>query len=516
MEKLLFTSLEKIFIENRIYRDIEEVEESFEEVIHTVDLGLEPYKPSFYRKINRDDILRLLEIRIKRISKFDSFKADEAMKAMQEELAAVEHNLTNITDYSIEYYRRLIKDFGKGKERKTEISQFETIAANQVAVNNSKLYANLTEGFIGSALKKDDFICECSDIDDIIVFRKDGKFIVNKLQDKVFVGKNIIHVAVFKKGNERMTYNMIYHDGESGLSYVKRFNIKGVTRDKEYELTKGTKKSKVLHFSANQNGEAEVITIYLNNASTAKKKVFDYDFSDLAIKGRGASGNRLSVHGVRRVAFKSKGASTLSGLNIYFDTDLNKLNTEERGDFIGEFNGDDNILIIHNDGSYELTSYELTNKYDYKKIQVIAKFDPEKIISAIYFEGKSKTHYVKRFKIETTTIGKKFLFISETPGSKLEVASLAKDPKIELAYKTSSRGEKLLATYSLVALIEPKGWRSIGNKLTTNKVIKIKLIPPTKEEIEAEQKEKEASVEEELQVGTATDLSIDNDQMTLF
>ena len=522
MEKILFTSLEKIFIENRIYRDIEEVEESFDEVVNTVDKGLEPYKPSFYREINRDDLLRLLEIRIKRISKFDSFKADEAMKAMQDELAEVEHNLEHITDYTIAYYEKLIKDFGKGKERKTEISQFETIAAAQVAVNNAKLYANFSEGFIGTSLKKDEFISECSDIDDIIVFRKDGKFVVTKLQDKVFVGKNIIHVAVFKKGDERMTYNMIYHDGESGLSYVKRFNIKGVTRDKEYDLTKGTKKSKVLYFTANPNGESEIVTVYLNNASTAKKKIFDYDFADLAIKGRGAGGNRVSVHPLRRVALKSKGASTLGGLNIYFDTNLGKLNTDERGNFIGEFNGEDHVLVIYNNGEYELTSYELTNKYDIKNIEIITKFDPEKIISCVYQDGKSKLYYVKRFKIETSTISKRFPFISDATGSKLNIVSAAKDPKISVDYKKSARGEKLNSIYSLMAMIEVKGWKAMGNKLTTDKVIKVKLVPPTPEEIEAEKAEgkKVEEIQEEtkddIKAGDSIDLSLNNDQMKLF
>ena len=394
MEKILFTSLEKIFIENRIYRDIEEVSESFDEVINTVDKGLDPYKPQLYRVITKDDILRLLEIRIKRISKFDSFKADELMRGMEEELKQVEDNLANLVNFTIDYFKKLIKDFGKGKERKTEISHFETIKAAQVAVNNAKLYANLKEGFVGTSLKKDDFICDCSDIDDVVVFRKDGKFIVTKLQDKVFVGKNIIHVAIFKKGDERMTYNLIYHDGETGLPYIKRFNIKGVTRDKEYDLTKGTKRSKVLHFTANPNGEAEIITAYLTNSSPAKNKVFDFDFSDLAIKGRAAGGNRLSKYNVRKIVQKTQGVSTLGGLKIYFDPNLGKLNTDERGDYIGEFNGRDNVLVIPSDGSYELTTYALTNRYDYKKIDIITKHSPEKVISAVYCVGNSKLSYV--------------------------------------------------------------------------------------------------------------------------
>ncbi len=528
MEKILFTSLEKIFIENRIYRDIEEVDESFEEVINTVDKGLIPYKPAFYREITRDDILRLLEIRIKRISKFDSFKADELMRGMEEELKEVENHLANLVDYAIAYYQKLIKDFGKGKERRTEISQFETIKATQVAVNNAKLYANFKEGFIGTSLKKDDFITDCSDIDDVIIFRKDGKFIVTKLQDKVFVGKNIIHVAVFKKGDERMTYNLIYQDGETGLPYIKRFNIKGVTRDKEYELTKGSKRSKVLHFTVNPNGEAEIITAHLTANSPAKKKVFDFDFADLAIKGRGAGGNRLSKYSLRKIVQKTKGVSTLGGLKIYFDPNLGKLNTSDRGDYIGEFNSDDKVLVLHSDGSYELTSYELTNRYDAKKMAIITKYNPEKVISAVYYDGKSKNYYVKRFVIETSTTGKRFPYISEAPNSKLSVVSIYKDPKIALDYRKGPKGEKLSAVYSLMAMIEVKGWKAMGNRLTTDKVIKVKLVPPTQEELTAElaeeTKKEEPVVEEKtteedketFEAGDSVDLSSPDDQMTLF
>ena len=527
MEKILFTSLEKIFIENRIYRDIEEVSVSFDEVINTVDRGLDPYKPELYREITKDDILRLLEIRIKRISKFDSFKADELMRGMEEELDQVEHNLANLVAYAIAYYRKLIKDFGKGKERKTEISHFETIKAAQVAVNNAKLYANLKEGFVGTSLKKDDFICDCSDIDDVIVFRKDGKFIVTKIQDKVFVGKNILHVAIFKKGDDRMTYNLIYHDGETGLPYIKRFNIKGVTRDKEYELTKGTKRSKILHFTANPNGEAEIITAYLTSSSPAKNKVFDFDFTDLAIKGRAAGGNRLSKYNVRKIIQKTQGVSTLGGLKIYFDPNLGKLNTDDRGDYIGEFNGSDNVLVIHSDGSYELTTYELTNRYDAKKIDIITKHSPEKVISAVYYDGKSKLYYVKRFKIETSTIAKIFPFISEAPNSRLVVVSINKDPKIAIDYRKSVKGEKLHAIYSLMAMIEVKGWKAMGNRLTSDKVVKVTLIPPTEEELAAdiektepiptEEKPSEEPTKDTFKPGgDSIDLSSSEDQMTLF
>ena len=475
MEKLLFSSLEKIFIENRIYRDIEEAE-TFEAVIDVIDEGLEPFKPEFYREITRDDILRLTEIRIKRISKFDSFKADELMRRLEEELKETEYNLGHIVDYAVNYYKELLKKYGKGRERKTEIRNFETIQATIVAANNQKLYVNREDGFIGYGLKKDEYVSECSDIDDIIVFRKDGRCLVTKVQEKVFVGKDIIHVAVYKKGDERMVYNLAYLDAGTGRSMVKRFQVLAVTRDREYDLTKGAKGSKVLHFTANPNGEAEVITVYLTSGAKAKVKVFDFDFSGLEIKGRNAGGNILTRYPVRRIQLKREGASTLGGLDIYYDESIGRLNTEERGKKLGTFQSEDRILVVYKNGNYELNNFELTNRYDPEQLLLIEKFDPEKAVSAVYYDGGSKNYFVKRFKIETSTLDKPFNFISEGRSSYLALVSTEKQPQLELEFIKDGSKEKESAIYDMDMLVDLKGWKAIGNKLSPHKVRKVKLL----------------------------------------
>lgn len=363
MEKLLYASLEKIFIENRIYRKIEECE-TFEAVLETIDKGLKPHKKLFYREITQDDLIRLTEIRIKRISKYDGFKADELMRRLEGELAETEDNLANLTRYAIAYYKDLQKKYGKGRDRRTEIRAFNTIAANVVAAANQKLYVDREGGFIGYGLKKDEFVSDCSDIDDIIVFRRDGKCVVTKIQEKTFVGKDIIHVSVFKKNDERKVYNMIYLDGKSGISMAKRFNVTAVTRDREYDLTMGNPKSKVLYFTANDNGEAEVITVNLTAQSAAKLKQFDFDFAQVGIKNRSAQGNILTKYNIRKIVQKSAGASTLGGLDIWYDDHLGRLNRDERGRLLGNFDSKDSILVIYKSGEYELTTFDLTNRYE--------------------------------------------------------------------------------------------------------------------------------------------------------
>lgn len=477
MEKILFSSLEKIFIENRIYRDIEACE-TWEDVLSTIDKGLEPYKKQFYREITQDDIIRLTEIKIKRISKFDSFKADELMKKLEKDLKETEHHLAHITDFAISYFQNLLEKYGKGRERKTEIKSFDTIAATIVAANNQKLYVNRKDGFIGYGLRKDEFVSECSDLDDVIVIRKDGKFMVSRIAEKVFMGKDILHVGVWKKGDERMVYNAIYVDGTTGKSMVKRFNVLAVTRDKAYDLTKGNKGSKLLYLTANPNGEAEVVTIKLTSGSKARKKVFDFDFSDLEIKGRAAGGNILTRYPVRRVELRTAGISTLSGLDIWYDDTVGRLNREKRGKHIGKFNSEDKILVIYQDGSYELTGYELTNRYEPKKVYSIYRFDPETVITAIHYDGESKNYYIKRFQIETTTINKKFPFINESKGSKLVAASLHPSPEATLELLKGKSKEKLTETVKLNDLIDVKGWKAIGNRLSPYVVKKIKLIEP--------------------------------------
>ncbi len=477
LEKILFSSLEKIFIENRIYRDIEECE-TWEAVLETIDKGLEPFKPQFYREITTDDIIRLTEIKIKRISKFDSFKADELMKKLQEDLAQTEHHLANIIDFTIDYYKNLLEKYGKGRERKTEISSIENIAVTTVAANNAKLYVNYKDGFIGYGMKKDEFVCDCSDLDDIIVFRRDGKCVVTKIQDKVFVGKDILYAGVFKKNDERMVYNMAYVDGKSGKSYVKRFNVTAVTRDKEYVLTKTDAKSKVHYFTANPNGEAELVTVYLTAGAKARKKVFDFDFAELEIKGRGAGGNILTKYPVRKVDKKADGKSTLAGVDIWYDESVGRLNREERGIHLGNFNAEDQVVCFYKDGSYELTSFELSNHYNFNQIIKIEKFDPEKTITVLHQDGESKILYIKRFSIETTTQGKTFLFINETKGSKMIYITTEDVPTVEIGYKKKGERTKSLKTMNLADIIDKKGWKSIGNKFPLQNVMTVKDINP--------------------------------------
>jgi topoisomerase-4 subunit A len=476
-EKILFSSLEKIFIENRIYRKIEECE-TWEDVILTIDKGLQPFKKQFYRTITTDDIVRLTEIKIKRISKFDSFKADELMKGYSNELTKVEHNLANIIDYSIAYYTDLLKKYGKGRERKTEIKTFDVINATVVAANNQKLYINRAEGFIGFGLKKDEYICDCSDIDDVIVFRRDGVCVVKKIGEKVFMGKDILYAGIFRKGDERMVYNLISLDGGSGNTMVKRFNVMGVTREKEYPLVKPNKASKVLYFSANPNGEAEIVTVTLSPTTKAKNKVFEFDFSEIEIKGRDTQGNILTKHAVKKIAFKSAGESTLSGSEIYFDESVGRLNTDKKGLFIGTFSLEEKIITIYKDGNYEISGFELTNRFDSEQILTIEKYDPDCIISTLYIDGPSKTYYVKRFKLETTTIGKRFTFIPEGKGNHVLFVSTDKKPKIKIDFAKGKYVTNPTMIISMDEFAEIKGWKTIGNKLGTNKINSISRLEP--------------------------------------
>lgn len=509
LEKLLFSSLEKIFIENRIYRDIEECE-TWEAVIETIDRGLDPYKPDFYREITKDDIIRLTEIKIKRISKFDAFKADELMRKLEEELKEVNYNLKHLTEYAIKYYEGLLAKYGKGRERKTEIQAFDTIEATVVAANNAKLYVNRADGFVGFGLKKDEFVCDCSDLDDIIAFKRDGTCVVSKIQDKVFMGKDIIHVAVYRKGDERMVYNMVYLDGTTGRAMVKRFQVLSVTRDREYVLTKGTKGSKVLYFTANPNGEAEIVAVYLTQGAKARVKVFDFDFSTIEIKGRAANGNILTKYPIRKIQLKVEGTSTLGGLDIYYDEHVGKLNTDQRGRKIGNFLGDDRIIAFYKDGSYELTSFEVTNRYNAADLLLIEKFDPQKVVSCIYFDGGSKNFYVKRFMIETSTSNKKFQFISDHKQSYLQLVSTAKQPQARVVLQKGK--ETVEAEYDLDMLIDVKGWKSMGNRLSSHPVKEIHPIEPVKGEAEP-------SEDEDLEIGSTVDFKIKEegeDQLGLF
>jgi topoisomerase-4 subunit A len=422
-----------------------------------------------------DDILRLLEIRIKRISKFDSFKADEAMKRLQDELAEVEDNLANLIRYAIDYFKNLLQKYGKGRERKTEIKSFNTITATVVAQANQKLYVNREDGFIGYGLKKDEFVMDCSDIDDIIVFRQNGTCVVTKVQEKVFVGKDILYVSVFKKNDDRKVYNLVYFDGKSGISYVKRFKVTSVTRDREYRIVSQDNKSKITYFSANENGEAEVISINLTANCTAKNKQFDYDFAKLAIKGRESLGNVLTKYPVRKIVQKSAGVSTLGGVDIWYDPTIGRLNRDQHGDYVGNFEPNDNILAIYNSGNYELTNFELTNRYPAEEIALLAKFNPKGIISAVYFDGSNKTYFIKRFKIETSTIDKKFLFIADHKASKLVASSINYAPNVQIKHKPDGKTAEI-ELIPIEELVDVRGWKAIGSKLNYPKLTDVQLI----------------------------------------
>jgi len=474
MEKLLFSSLEKIFIENKIYRDIEEAE-TWKSVLHIIDKRLEPYKPDFYRKITQEDIIRLTEIRIKRISKFDTFKANELMENLIQELQQVEFNLENLVNYAIKYFKNLLRKYGKGRERKTEIRGFDTINAAKVAANNQKLYVDFQEGFIGYALRKAEFIAECSDIDDIIIFFKNGTFKVVRIAEKLFVGKGILHISVFNRNDKRLVYNLAYLDGKTGISYVKRFQIGGVTREREYTLTTGEKGSKILYFTVNPNGEAEIITVKLTQGSRAKNKVFDYNFAQLAIKGRNVKGNILTKQPIKSLRIKSEGISTLGGVSIYFDSNTGRLNTEKRGKALGTFDGQDRILAIYKNGTYEVTDFNLTNGYDLNDLESIQKFDNEQVITTVYKDGESKSFYLKRFQIDTKTLNKSFNFTSEAPRSQMLLVSLENEPSIEITYQIS-RTKTTKEILKPRQLTDIQSRKSKGRKLPNQQIKEVSLI----------------------------------------
>ena len=490
-EQWHFASLERIFIENRIYRDIEE-EETWEGVIDAIDKGLQPHIKHLKRAITVEDITRLTEIRIKRISKFDIDKAQQKIDALEEQIAEVKHHLAHLIDYAIAYFTRLKAEYGKGRERKTELRTFEDVDATKVVIRNTKLYVNREEGFIGTSLKRDEYVCDCSDIDDIIAFTADGLMMVTKVDSKTFIGKNIIHVAVFKKKDKRTIYNMIYRDGTKGASYVKRFNVTSTTRDKEYDLTNGNKGSKVWYFSANPNGEAEVVSIILRQVGSIKKLKWDLDFADVLIKGRASKGNVVTKHAIKSVDLKEKGVSTLKPRKIWFDETVQRLNVDGRGELLGEFKGDDKLLIINQKGIAKTVTPEVTLHFDSDMV-VLEKWNPKKPISAIYFNGEKDLYYVKRFLIETED--REDLFISDHEKSYLEIVSTDWKPVAELEF-TKERGKdrKDNETILLEEFISVKGITAIGNQLTKDKVNQINLLDPLPYEEAIEEKLEKAEV----------------------
>jgi topoisomerase IV subunit A len=472
-EQWHFASLERIFIENRIYRDIEE-EETWPGVISAIDKGLQPHIKHLKRSITEEDITRLTEIRIKRISKFDIDKAQQKIDALEDQIAETKGFLANLISYAIDYFKRLKSDYGTGKERKTEIKIFGDVDATKVVIRNTKLYVNREEGFVGTGLKRDEYVCDCSDIDDVIVFTKDGKLLVTKVDNKTFVGKGIIHVAVFKKKDKRTIYNMIYKDGKAGASYIKRFAVTGVTRDKEYDLTNGKPNSNVLYFSANPNGEGEVVTVILRQVGSIKKLKWDIDFADIIIKGRVSKGNIVTKYAIKRIELKEKGVSTLKPRKIWFDDTIQRLNVEGRGELIGEFRGEDRILIITQSGIAKTIIPEITTHFEEDMI-VLEKWVPSKPISAIYFDGQKEKHYVKRFLIENEN--REDMFISEHPSSLLEIVSTDWRPVAKIAFaKDRGKERREDQIIDIEQFISVKGVSALGNQLTKFKVNQIDLM----------------------------------------
>lgn len=462
-DKWHYTSLEKIFFEEKIYKELEQKHNTWENVLIAIEKAFQPFIKKLKRKIiTRDDVLNLTEKPVRRIYKLDIDELNEQIKAIDADINQANYNLEHLTDFTIDYFQNLLKKYSKGKERKTEIKLFDTIKLQQIALANTKLYANREEGFIGTGLKKDEFLFECSDLDDIIVFTKHGTMKVVKVGDKVFIGKDIIHIAIFKKNDERTTYNMIYVDGKSGTSYAKRFNVTGVTRDKEYDLTKGNDKSKIHYFSSNANGEAEVVKITLSPNCSARNKELEYYFEELEIKGRSSQGNIVTKYPIRAVRFKEAGRSTLSGIKLWFDDIYGRLNTEEKGQYLGMFE-DDKLLIIYNEGNYEITDTELTQRLDGDKIVLIEKFNPEKIITAVYLDNDKLQFNVKRFKIETSTLKSKFYFIKEGDGNRLETVTTETEPI--LAVQTGKGQQVRKAKFKIAKMVEVMGWKAVGAKL---------------------------------------------------
>lgn len=479
-DKWHFTSLEKIFFEEKIYKELEQKHETWEKVIESIDKAFTPFKKKLKRPIEREDILKLTEKPVRRIYRLDINELNEQIKAIEADIKQVKFDLDNLTDFAVAYFESLLKKYGKGRERKTEIKEFDTIQVKHVAIANTKVYLNRAEGFIGTSLKKDEFLCDCSDYDDIIAFTKSGTMKVVKVADKVFIGKDIIHAAVFQKNDERTTYNMIYLDGASGTSYAKRFNVTGITRDKEYDLTKGSDKSKVHYFTANLNGEAEVVKIILSPNCSARIKEFDFYFEELEIKGRSSMGNQVTKYPIKTVKFKEAGRSTIAGRKLWFDDKFGRLNTEEKGLFLGSFE-EEKLLVLYTDGSYELTDTEMTQRFEPEKVALIEKFDPEKIVTAVYLDNEKAQFNIKRFKIETTTLKTQFVFIKEGKGNYLITATTDEHPI--LAVQSGKGTQVRKAKFKVANMVEVMGWKAVGAKLTDfNKSIQMEWEHRPKEE----------------------------------
>ncbi len=472
-EQWHFASLEKIFIEQRIYRDIEEAE-TWEAVMENIRVGLAPHTKHLLRAVTDEDIVRLTEIRIKRISKFDAAKADDHLLSLEGQIAEIRHHLDNLIDYAVEFFKNLKKKYGAGRERKTELRGFEQVVATQVAIANAKLYVNRVEGFVGTALRKDEFVGDCADIDDVVVIRGDGTMLVTKVGDKKFVGTDIVHVSVFKKGDERTIYNIIYRDGARGAAYAKRFPISGVTRDKEYPLTQGTKGSEVLYFSVNPNGEAEVVTVHLRAVPSLKKLRFDFDFSSLAVRGRAARGNIVSKATIKKVELKSEGVSTLAAREIWFDETVMKLNNQGRGRSLGRFRGEDKLLEVDAKGNYRIVTPELLLHFNEMPF-FFERWDAHRPVSVVYFDGVKERFMVKRFELEPKGDGWE-CFITEHPKSLLHIITAADRSTVNIQFRKIKGREREDETLVLEYFIAVKGWKAVGNMLHASPVLSVRLV----------------------------------------
>ncbi|MDO6820380.1 DNA gyrase/topoisomerase IV subunit A [Zobellia sp. 1_MG-2023] len=496
-EQWHFASLERIFIENRIYRDIEE-EETWEGVIAAIDKGLAPFTKHLRRAVTEDDIVRLTEIRIKRISKFDLDKAQQHLDNLEERIAEVKHHLAHLVDYAIAYFQRLKDTYGKGRERKSEIRLFDDIEATKVVMRNTKLYVNREEGFVGTSLKRDEYVTDCSDIDDIIAFTQDGKMMVFKVDSKTFVGKGIIYVAVFKKKDKRTVYNMIYRDGKGGATYIKRFNVTSITRDKHYEMGSGKAGTFVHYFSGNPNGEAEVVTVNLRHVGSIKKLKWDIDFANIMIKGRASKGNIVTKYSVKRIELKEKGLSTLKPRKLWFDETVQRLNMDDRGEFLGEFTSEDRLLIVNQSGLVKTVIPELTLHFD-EDVVVLEKWIPKKPLSVVYWEGEKELYYVKRFLIENPD--KEENVLTDHPKSQIEIISTDHRPMIEVVFaKKRGQDRKDNWELSLEEFISVKGIGAMGNQLTKEKVLEINMLEPLPYEEPEPQKTEDIEVVDEQNV----------------
>ena len=483
-----FSSLEKIFIEERIYKDKQfEDSANMDEAVDHIDMRLTPWKPKLKREVTREDILKLMEIRMARILKFNTDKANDHLLAIEAEIEEINNKIANIIPFTIEWFERLRTKYGKGRERRTEIRNFENIVASKVVIANEKLYVDRIEGFMGTSLKKAEYICDCSDIDDVIVFRKDGTYIVSKVSEKAFIGKNVLHVAIFKKNDNRTIYNVVYRDGKNGFVYMKRMAVTGVTRDKEYDLTQGTPGSRIMYFSENPNGEAEVLRVTLKPKPRIKKLIFEVDFSELAIKGRASMGNILTKFEIHKIALKEKGVSTLGGRKIWFDEDVRRLNSDNRGRYLGEFTGDDMIFVIYKNGEYLICNFDLSNHFN-DGILLIEKFDPGKILTAVYFDAEQSFYYVKRFEIDESQ--KETGFIGEFPGNRLVSFTWVSHPRLELVFggKNEGREPEVIDVDEFIGI---KSYKAKGKRLSIYEISQINELEPTVIDEEVEEPEEE-------------------------